>query len=703
MGTMIKYPRKITVDRNSKDKEYIEQSWDENTLKLLKSEDGNRAKSDIIKGKNNNLSKPGKLKLTDFGFEINENARINTIKLGWVDKVEGINGNGENSPVIPGVSMKLLNCPNSGIKSSKSKLGINYTKGESSDKTLWNIRGDKIYPSPTPYNINSPDFGVLVSYGRNLSNNEGFVLLDFLRLYIEWTDPTYSLRIVPEVNSALIDDEVVYVVNLRNTNKIHQGKPVKIHINHDPGLKFIEYNDLQGETYEDEKKIWCAKLDETGRAALFLKFRAEKEGILSCNAEIDLGIARHTGNIDIIAPEFQIQSNYPDSIIQIIKNDTINYTLIATTNNDIFETKKIKVPVPSGIKLKSFRGDGEYDASTGIWEAEFKNRKAQLYLSITPCSSGNFTQDIKIDGEVMLTKKFNVFDEKLENLDPKFESIIPSGMQFLEDGENIIFENESDKIVLEDNFENSYFADGNLAIKVENITMKFSLNLEKVDNFKEYFIKLIKREIKQQDFFALDNVSFKLDKGDRLGLIGLNGAGKSTLLKIIAGVMRPTKGTVNVNGKIAPLLELGAGFDPNYTGKENIFLNGSILGYSKEFIENKFDEIAEFSELGRFLDIPIKNYSSGMKSKLGFSIATIVEPDILILDEVLSVGDAKFRKKSGDKIKSLFESGVTVLLVSHSIDQVRELCNRAIWLEKGKIIMEGSANDVCDAYEESIK
>ena len=244
---------------------------------------------------------------------------------------------------------------------------------------------------------------------------------------------------------------------------------------------------------------------------------------------------------------------------------------------------------------------------------------------------------------------------------------------------------------------------GKVVISVEHITMKFDMSPEKIDNIKEYVIKWLKRDIKREEFMALDDVSFTLNKGDRLGLIGLNGAGKSTLLKIIAGVMKPTSGNISVSGKIAPLLELGAGFDPNYTGRENIYLNGAILGYSKEFIESRYDEIAEFSELGHFLEIPIKNYSSGMRSKLGFSIATIVEPDILILDEVLSVGDAKFRKKSGDKIKSLFDSGVTVLLVSHSINQIRDLCNKVIWLEKGKIIMSGDADEVCDAYLKSVE
>lgn len=242
-----------------------------------------------------------------------------------------------------------------------------------------------------------------------------------------------------------------------------------------------------------------------------------------------------------------------------------------------------------------------------------------------------------------------------------------------------------------------------VVIKAEHLTMKFNMSPEKIDNIKEYIIKWLKRDIKTEEFTAVDDVSFTLNRGDRLGLIGLNGAGKSTLLKIVAGVMKPTTGEISVSGKIAPLLELGAGFDPNYSGRENIFLNGAILGYSKEFLESKYDEIAEFSELGRFLEIPIKNYSSGMRSKLGFSIATIVEPDILILDEVLSVGDAKFRKKSGDKIRSLFNSGVTVLLVSHSITQVRDLCNKAIWLENGKIMMSGDADKVCDAYLESVQ
>lgn len=239
-------------------------------------------------------------------------------------------------------------------------------------------------------------------------------------------------------------------------------------------------------------------------------------------------------------------------------------------------------------------------------------------------------------------------------------------------------------------------------LKVENVSMKFNLMERKVDNLKEYFIKLVKNELRYQEFWALQNISFTLNKGDRLGILGLNGAGKSTLLKIIAGVLKATEGKVTTKGKVVPLLELGAGFDPQYTGAENIYLYGAVLGYPKDFIKEKYNEIVEFSELGDFINVPVKNYSSGMKARLGFSIATIVEPDILILDEVLAVGDAKFRKKSEKKVKSMFDSGVTVLFVSHSLEQVNRLCNCAILLEKGKLIAQGSVAEVSKIYEAKI-
>nr|WP_231551429.1 ABC transporter ATP-binding protein [Methanobacterium sp. SMA-27] len=235
-------------------------------------------------------------------------------------------------------------------------------------------------------------------------------------------------------------------------------------------------------------------------------------------------------------------------------------------------------------------------------------------------------------------------------------------------------------------------------IEVKDVEMEFNLYRERTDNLKEYVIKYLKKELESQSFTALKDISFEVKRGDKLAIIGLNGAGKSTLLKIISGILKPTEGSCKVHGKIVPLLELGAGFDPSYTGRENIFLNGSLLGYKKEFLESKYDEIVEFSELEDFIDVPIKNYSSGMKARLGFAIATMVEPQILILDEVLSVGDAKFRAKSYERIESLLSKNVTVLFVSHSIQQVKRICNRAIWLEKGHIIKEGPAQEVCDLY-----
>ncbi|MCC7554093.1 MAG: ABC transporter ATP-binding protein [Methanobacteriaceae archaeon] len=239
----------------------------------------------------------------------------------------------------------------------------------------------------------------------------------------------------------------------------------------------------------------------------------------------------------------------------------------------------------------------------------------------------------------------------------------------------------------------------NIAIDLKNVNLTFTVTNDKIDNLKEYFIRTIKRtkENKKQ-IKALNNVSFKIYKGEKVGIIGFNGAGKSTLLKVISGVYDCDEGEVFTKGNIIPLLSLGAGFDYNFSGRENIFLNGAVLGYTEEFLKEKYDEILEFSELQEFIDIPVKNYSSGMLAKLGFSIATVVNPDILIIDEILSVGDINFRKKSTDKIKSLMGLDTTVLLVSHNINQIKEVCNKAIWVEKGKIVDFGEVNKVCDAY-----
>ena len=240
------------------------------------------------------------------------------------------------------------------------------------------------------------------------------------------------------------------------------------------------------------------------------------------------------------------------------------------------------------------------------------------------------------------------------------------------------------------------------AVEVDHVSMLFNMSSEKVDNIKEYFVRLLTRKLNYDEFWALRDISFKIEKGDRLGVMGFNGAGKSTLLKVVAGVLKPTTGRVKVRGVIAPMLELGAGFDMNYTGKENIFLYGATMGYSRKFLEEKYDEIVEFSELGKFINTPMKNYSSGMKSRLGFAIATAVKPDILILDEVLSVGDAAFREKSEQRILDLMEDGVTVLFVSHNTDRVRKICNKAIILTKGQIVASGDADSICNIYTEMV-
>ena len=237
------------------------------------------------------------------------------------------------------------------------------------------------------------------------------------------------------------------------------------------------------------------------------------------------------------------------------------------------------------------------------------------------------------------------------------------------------------------------------AIEVNDVTMIFNMASESLTNLKEYFIKLIRRELFFKELRALKNISFKVRRGEVVGLVGTNGSGKSTMLKIIAGVLEPSEGECVVRGNIAPLIELGAGFDPELTARENIYLNGSLLGYTKEFIDDNLEGIIEFAELQDFMDMPLKNFSSGMTARIAFAIATITEPDILIVDETLSVGDVFFQEKCERRIQRFIESGdVTVLFVSHSISQVERICQRAIWIEKGDLRMDGPVNEVCEAY-----
>lgn len=235
-------------------------------------------------------------------------------------------------------------------------------------------------------------------------------------------------------------------------------------------------------------------------------------------------------------------------------------------------------------------------------------------------------------------------------------------------------------------------------IKADNVSVKYMMTYDRVKSIKEYLVQLLNGKIQYEEFWALKDISFEVRRGEVLGIIGHNGAGKSTLLKVISGILKPTSGTMQVNGVVVPMLELGSGFDFDLTGRENVFLNGSILGYSEKFLKEKYDEIVEFSELGQFIDVPLRNYSSGMVMRLAFSIATVVQPDILIVDEILAVGDADFQEKSKKRMLDLMGGGTTVLFVSHSLDQIREMCDKVIWLDHGEMKMSGDMQEVCDVY-----
>jgi ABC-type polysaccharide/polyol phosphate transport system ATPase subunit len=240
-------------------------------------------------------------------------------------------------------------------------------------------------------------------------------------------------------------------------------------------------------------------------------------------------------------------------------------------------------------------------------------------------------------------------------------------------------------------------------IKLTNVGMKFNLGIEKNFSFKQLFISIFsfKKKKKKDFFWALKDIDIDIEKGEVVGLIGPNGAGKSTLLKVVSGVMKPTNGKVEVNGVISPMIELGAGFDAELTARENIFLNAAVLGYTEKFIKEKFQEIVDFSELHEFLNVPVKNFSSGMTARLAFSIATVVEPEILIVDEILSVGDINFQEKSRKKMEQMIKGGTTVLYVSHSLEIIKSVCTKVIWLDHGTIKMIGDPKEVCNKYYET--
>ena len=396
-----------------------------------------------------------------------------------------------------------------------------------------------------------------------------------------------------------------------------------------------------------------------------------------------------------------------DKPIQLAVGDEFRYSLYFKNVNGVSTNRQeVKINIPEGFEILKYYFkaskinkltdddvdeelyEDEFDEKNQIWRPSVRGKGSAAIRLVLKCTEEGTRALSGYNENFGVTPNFyvEVHDKDFETPPNLFDETTNVWGSELGDDENYLSMNQ------------------NIVIDVDNVSMEFKKPQEKVDNLKEYCIKWVKRELKPKNKFkALDNVSFSVHKGERVGIIGFNGAGKSTILKILSGVLKPTSGKIDTYGTIAPLLELGAGFDHNYSGRENVFLNGAILGYSREFLESKYDEIVEFSELEDFIDIPIKNYSSGMVAKLGFSVATIVEPDVLILDEVLSVGDVKFQKKSGDKLKSMMGSGVTVLLVSHATDNIRELCTRAIWLDQGKLVMDGDVDYVCDAYIEAAK
>lgn len=245
--------------------------------------------------------------------------------------------------------------------------------------------------------------------------------------------------------------------------------------------------------------------------------------------------------------------------------------------------------------------------------------------------------------------------------------------------------------------------DKRIMIDVDHVTIRFNLSNQKVDNLKEYVIKILKRELLFQEFLAVKDVSFRVHAGEAWALIGTNGSGKSTMLKAISGILKPYKGSISLNGTVAPLIELGAGFDMELTARENIFLNGCVLGHTEQFMKDHFEEIVEFAGIEEFLDSPLKNYSSGMRARLGFAVATMVKPEILIVDEILAVGDYKFRQKCEERMREMLDGGTTLLFVSHNIEEVRRLCDHAIWIDKGECRMQGDVKTVCDAYMAEMK
>lgn len=344
---------------------------------------------------------------------------------------------------------------------------------------------------------------------------------------------------------------------------------------------------------------------------------------------------------------------------KISQQDTLINNIVTKYNISPEEAKKIII---KATKMRNKDNDEKLNNENP------KTIISQEQNNLKPENSNMISPSNEIHNELPTSDNTPQLPKKQQNVDSLLSDIIPNYKQ-------------------------------DVSVELQNINLTFDITPDKMDTLKETLIRTLTRtKSKKMKFQALKNVNLKIYKGEKIGIIGYNGAGKSTLLHVITGIYPPDTGKVITHGKIAPLLSLGAGFDFNYSGRKNIYLNGAVLGYGKKFLQEKENEIIEFSELEEFIDIPIKNYSSGMLAKLGFSIATIVEPDILIVDEILGVGDYSFHKKSNDKMKSLMESGTTVILVSHSMQQIREICDKAIWIDKGEVREIGEVNLVCDKY-----
>lgn len=486
---------------------------------------------------------------------------------------------------------------------------------------------------------------------------------------MKFFSPTFSLvKIYDDIDISHLKDSKIsewikkYMNNNNRNSEIIKSNLLKYNKARIDLQNEGDGNDLELLEYSDEN-LWVFKKWTKNNLGYGLNFHSQKNE-LSLKVKC---IGDGTFKMYLRGQEFRDKNNEKVSIY-------IDFRFVSINNKIILDSSKLVSRTdPYTYEFNVNNGD--------IIDLKFK------WIPL------NYSSDaVNINQELKRT------NEKLDRVTNRLNGILERRRKRLAKKEDASKEKEKENPL------RSFPVSDEVIIDVEDVSMEFMLAEEKVDNFKEYIIRLVKRDLpKKTKFRALNHLSFKVHKGERLGVIGFNGAGKSTLLKILSSVLKPTEGKVTVKGSVAPLLELGAGFDHNYTGEENIFLNGSILGLQKEFLEEKYDEILEFSELDHFIKVPVKNYSSGMKAKLGFSIATMVSPDILILDEVLSVGDVKFKEKSRQKLEELMGEGVTVIMVTHSVSAIRKMCNKVIWLDKGNLIRYGDVDEVCDEYIEFAK